>query len=150
MELESFITNDNIEELLNEVKISNILLANTTNTNYKFFFNPIIKHNKSLNILNQHNSNKYHLIEKEKRNLITKLPLTYKSEILNYLNETINILLEHNLYIPLTNKTIYYDITNKIPIVVSFKKGIVITRWQNKNDFKTKYHDDMNTLLFTN
>lgn len=89
-----------------------------------------------------------YMIEKESRDLLVILPLIYKNEILDYLNKTIDLLLTNNIFTPLNNKTIQFDIINKIPIIIDFKKAIIITKWQDKNEFNKKYYDDINKLIW--
>jgi len=159
MKIETYITNSNIEELKNEIDISNILL----NINqYKLYFQPILQHNIS-SVFNKKNTlvkyknikpliinNKINfLIEKELRYLLPVLPISHKTNILEYLNETINQLLSNNIFTPLNNNTVNFDIINKIPIVINFKKAIIITKWQDKTEFHKKYIENIYELLFT-
>jgi hypothetical protein len=162
MKLETYITNKNIEDLFNEIKISNILL---TIEHYRFYFNPILSHNIHSELFNQVNiqnvkynkintlilnkSSSIYMIEKELRVLSINLPLTHKNDILCYLHKTIDLLLLHNIFTPLNNNTIHYDNINKIPIIIDFKNAIIITKWQNKTEFNEKYMAELNELLFT-
>jgi hypothetical protein len=151
-DIEIHLINTNIEDLNNEIKISNILLKIKQ---YNIYFHPIIGHKIIKNIKTkntqkkQNTENIYSSVEKEQRNLSMTLPNTHKEDILNYLNETIEILLENNIYAPLNNKSIQYDIINKIPIIVDFKQAIVITKWQSKTLFHNKYKQDIANIIFT-
>jgi hypothetical protein len=148
-ETDIYLININIEDLNNEIKISNILLSIKQ---YGAYFHPIIRHKIIKNIRplkTQNTENVYSSVEKEARNLTMILPNTHKEDILSYLNETIKILLEHNIYAPLNNKTIQYDNINKIPIIVDFKKASVITKWQDKNIYYDKYKQELDNIIFT-
>jgi len=143
---EIHLINTNIEDLNNEIKISNILLKIKQ---YNIYFHPIIGHKIIKNIKPRNTEKIYSSVEKEQRNLSMTLPNTHKEDILNYLNETMEILLENNIYAPLNNKSIQYDIINKIPIIVDFKQAIVITKWQSKTLFHNKYKQDIANIIFT-
>jgi hypothetical protein len=134
--------NNDIDQLKTEIMISNILL---NIPQYNFYFLPILNNPPTT----PQTTKKYLLIEKQQRNTTTILPKTHKADIIEYLHETINILLDNNIYTPITNTTIHFDNTNKIPLLTDFKNATLITRWQNKSSFNLKYKADINALLFT-
>jgi hypothetical protein len=172
--METFITNADITILTNESASSNILL---TSPHCSYFFNPIRKHNIPLTpttphiipqnditttttekviyhdvipLLPSHTPHKkpYYVIEKEKRHLQKELPIAFQQEITTYLHETVRILLELDIYCPINNHTVHFDIINKIPILVEFKNASIITKWQNKEHFADKMTQQINHLLF--
>ena len=163
-DMETYIINSDIEELNNEIKTSSIRL---NIEKYQLFFQPILEHNisssQSQPLLQNNtsmikyreiktviiNKSNYYMIKKDLRHFIKYLPLIYKNDILTYLTVfTINILLKNNIYTPLNNQTVKYDMINKIPIIIDFKKSIFITKWQNKNVFLQKFNEDIQKLLF--
>jgi hypothetical protein len=140
--IDSFIINTkniDINQLQNEIMISKILL---NIPQWYFYFLPILNNPSSQN-------KKYILIEKPQRNTITLLPNTHKNDIIEYLYQTTNLLLDNNIYLPINNNTIHFDNTNKIPLVIDFKNGSLITRWQNKSTFLLKYKENIDSLIFT-
>jgi hypothetical protein len=86
------------------------------------------------------------MIYKDQREMIPYLPDVCIENSIEYLNETIEILLTKNIYTPLTPETVFFDIINKIPIVHDFKQAVMITQWQDKNTFLQKYKRDLSTL----
>lgn len=137
-----------INEIYNEIKISNKIL---NIENYNLYFQPILNY-KNIDTFKSFektlNNKKNIIIEKESKILSSILPLTYKNDILEYLNETIKILLSNNIYISINNKNLEFDIINKIPIIINFKNAIIITIWQNKINYIEKYNEDINKLIF--
>ena len=103
---EIHLININIEDLNNEIKISNILLKIKQ---YNIYFHPIIGHKiikniKSITKQNSQNKNTqntqniYSSVEKEQRNLTTILPSTHKEDILNYVNSDYIIFMDEDIY----------------------------------------------------
>ena len=135
----------NIELLQNEIKISNII---KTIPQYEFYFLPIINHNTETTVI--FNQKIPHImIETQKRDLVpppvTNIPSTIDN-IIEYLKTTVEILLTHHIYTPLTWETIRYDTVNKIPIIVNFQKAIHITKWQNIDTFRETFMEDLEKL----
>lgn len=132
------------KEIINEINISKIIITNIPN--YMYFFYPIIKHTTTQNTTK--NTTKTLILSKEPRTLIDLLPITHKPQIYQYLLETIKILLEHNINIPITNDIICYDTINHIPLLKDFKKAIIITKWQNKEIIKEQMITDVSKLIY--
>ena len=140
----------NIDELKMEIAISEIL---RTIEHCDFHFLPIISHNlynpTNTIILDRRKTPPHIMIEKPLRNLV-QVPITdtatVTTDIIDYLKTTAELLLEHQIYTPLTPETIRYDMTNKIPIVVDFRKAIMITKWQNIETFRKAYAESLASL----